>query len=359
MLHRPKILTLLSALVFALVGIHSTASAGYYDGKTITVITPAPAGGGVSRTAAVFIKYMPEFLDGNPNIIIKNMPGGGGLKALNYLADKGKADGLTLYWGNPKMLSLLLGFPGVRFSTGKFDYIGSGATTYANLIRTDFPPGIKSASDILKVSDFKIAGQGPSSGLDLFSKLPMDLLGLSYKYIPGYKGQPQFNSAVRAKEVDFITTGGTGYHVFYSDTLVKDGTLIPLFYHSPLTEDGQPIKNEGYPEGTENFINFYENKMGKKLSGAQFEAYKWICTYGTLSMSMVTPKGIDANILSQLRDAHKATVKDPEFKAAYIKQFGDWPSWGSGKEYEIKAENYADLSPEALAVLKKMTAKKK
>ena len=100
MVQKSKILTLVIALTFVFIGIQSPAWAGFYDGKTITVITPAPAGGGVSRTAAVFIKYLPKHIDGNPNIIIKNMPGGGGLKALNFLADKGKPDGLTLYWGS-------------------------------------------------------------------------------------------------------------------------------------------------------------------------------------------------------------------------------------------------------------------
>lgn len=350
---------LLIALTFFFIVSQSPASAAFYDGKTITMICPAPPGGGVSRTAAVFIKYMPKYLEGNPTIIIKNMPGGGGLKALNYIADKGKPDGLTLYWGTPNFLALLLKLPGVRYSVDNLDFIGSGAITFTSLIRTDYPPGIQKASDILKAKDFKVAGQGPSSGLDLFSKLPLDLLGVRYKYIPGYKGQPEFNQAVRAKEVNFITTGDMGFQVFYVDTIVKDRTVLPLYYHSPWGESGRPVKSENYPEGVENFVDFVEKTLGKKLTGAQYEAYQWICTNATLSLSIAAPIGIDKGLLTQLRKAHKATTEDPEFKAAYIKQFSSWPIWGTGENYEKIARSYNKLSPEALGVLKKMTAIKK
>ena len=156
-----------------------------------------------------------------------------------------------------------------------------------------------------------------------------------------------------------ITTGGTGFHVFYKDTLVKDGTILPLYYHSPWGTDGKPVKSEDYPKGVENFVDFVENTLGKKLIGPQYEAYQWICTYATLSQSIAAPNGIDKNVLTQLRKAHKETTEDPEFKAAYVKQFATWPIWGSGENYEKIARSYTKLSTEALDVLKKMTASKK
>lgn len=352
-------LIILMGIAFMATGLMSESEAAFYEGKTITMLSPAPAGGGVSRTGSLFIKHMRKHLEGNPNIIMKNMPGGGGVKALNYLADKGKPDGLMFYWGNLRFLGILLDFPGVRFGVDNFDYVGMGSITYASLMRKDFPPGINTPADLLKAKDFKIAGQGPASGLDVFSKLPLDILGISYKYIPGYKGQPQFNAAIRSKEVNFLTTGVSGFHIFYKDTLVKDGTLLPLYYHSPLDENGNPLKGEDYPQGMQSFIDYAYDSLGKKLSGAQYEAYQWICSYNTPVLTVVVPKGVDKNILSQLRKAHAATIADPEFKADYIKQFTTWPIWGSGEQYEKLAKSYDQLSPGALAVLKKMTAKKK
>ena len=39
---------------------------------------------------------MPKHIAGNPNMIVQNMPGAGGLAATNYLCGMTKADGLTL-----------------------------------------------------------------------------------------------------------------------------------------------------------------------------------------------------------------------------------------------------------------------
>lgn len=351
-----KVLLGLIVLTMVITGLNSPSKAApFYKGKTITMYTPAPAGGGLSRVASVFIKYMPKYIEGNPTIIIKNMPGGGGLKSLNYLADKGKPDGLSLHWGGPRYLALLMGFPGQRYNIDDFDYVGVGSTSFASLIRTDTPPGIKTAADVMKTNRFKIGGQGPTSGLDLFSRLPLDILGLQYIYIPGYKGQPQMNAAIRSKEINFLTTGVMGFHIFYANTILKDGTAQTLFYHPVFNAQGQLIPSENYPAGIDNFVTYYEKNIGKKLSGPQFEAYKWICTYATQALMILTPKGIPQEAMEQLRKAHAATAKDPEYKAAHIKQFSSWPIWSTGETIDEMNKSYKDVSPEAMAVLKALT----
>ena len=74
------------ALMFTLSSQPSTAA--FYDGKTITVIVAAGAGGGLTRAAQVFIQYMPNHIPGKPKMIIKNIPGGGGTKGMNYMAKR-------------------------------------------------------------------------------------------------------------------------------------------------------------------------------------------------------------------------------------------------------------------------------
>lgn len=351
-----KFLFCLILLTMVITGLNSSSNAApFYKGKTITVYLPAPPGGGITRAAQVYIKYFAEHLEGKPTMIIKNMPGGGGLKALNFMADKGKPDGLNLYYGPLRHLSRIMDFPGGRYEIDDFDPVGVSTVTYASLIRTDTPPGIKTAADMLKTDGFKIGGQGPASGLDLFSRLPLDILGVQYKYIPGYKGQPQMNSAIRSKEINFLTTGGIGFHVFYKNTILKEGKALALFYHSSFSPQNKPILVDSYPEGIENFVEFYEKQLGKKLTGPQFEAYKWICTYPTLGGGLYTPKGVSKEIMENLREAHTKTVKDPEYKEDYIKQFSSWPLWLSGEEVDGLNQSYKDISPEAFEILKKLT----
>ena len=68
----------------------------FYQGKTIRIIVGSDSGGLYDLWARLFAKHMPKHIPGNPNMIVQNMPGAGGLAATNYLYGLTKPDGLTL-----------------------------------------------------------------------------------------------------------------------------------------------------------------------------------------------------------------------------------------------------------------------
>ena len=80
------------------------SDAAYYDGKTITFIVGASAGGGLTRAARVYGKHIKIHIAGKPNLIIKNLTGAGGNKARNFVYNKAKPNGLTLHWGTINQL---------------------------------------------------------------------------------------------------------------------------------------------------------------------------------------------------------------------------------------------------------------
>ena len=43
-------------------------------------------------------RHLGSNIPGNPKVIVKNMPGGGSTRLLNYLYSKAKPDGLTINW---------------------------------------------------------------------------------------------------------------------------------------------------------------------------------------------------------------------------------------------------------------------
>jgi len=345
------------ALMFTLWTQPSTAA--FYEGETITVIVPAGAGGGLTRAAQAFVNFMPKHIAGNPKMIIKNMPGAGGTIGLNYLAEKARPDGMTILWGPANFTALLIDLPGTRYDPAKFQLIGAGDTTYVTLMRSDTSPGIKKPADLLKASGFKVGGRSPVAGLDLFSRMPLEVLGIKYVYVPGYTAQPKMNAAIRAKEIQYLTTGHQGYRAFYEDTLLKTGEAVALYYHSPLDADGKPGKADRYPSHIKQFVNFYKDIYGKMPSGPMWEAYKWMSTYVIWPFLMVAPEGVSKEAVSELRKAHVATANDPEYQKSYIKQFGNLPTWVSGEDGEWLLKTYRNISPEGLEGLKQMTKMKK
>src|SRR5205823_8176833 len=87
------------AALAALVSLCNCASAepieDFYKGRTINWILSAGAGGGYSSYAHVFASHLGAHIPGKPNIVVQNMPGAGGIRAMIYLANVAPKDGTT------------------------------------------------------------------------------------------------------------------------------------------------------------------------------------------------------------------------------------------------------------------------
>jgi len=104
-------------------------SAPYYEDKTLVVIEGRrPGGTGSLRTQAT-MKYVQKYLRGNPSIVYKYMPGGGGTAAANHMAKRAKRDGLTIAnIGTGLYSNAMLGARGVRYKLGDFVFLGTGTS---------------------------------------------------------------------------------------------------------------------------------------------------------------------------------------------------------------------------------------
>ena len=125
-------------------------NASFYEGKTIRIIVGSESGGLYDLWARLFAKHMPKHIPGNPNMIVQNMPGAGGLTATNYLYGLTKADGLTLGMLQAhRYMQQLTGLEEAKFDLRKFHWIGTMEKTEVMFfIRADAP--YKSFDDVLK-----------------------------------------------------------------------------------------------------------------------------------------------------------------------------------------------------------------
>jgi len=67
-----------------------------YRGRQISWMLSADAGGGYAAYAHAFAPYFGDHIPGKPNIVIRHMPGGGGLRAMNWLFAVAPRDGTTI-----------------------------------------------------------------------------------------------------------------------------------------------------------------------------------------------------------------------------------------------------------------------
>src|SRR6476659_7622235 len=82
--------------VFAVAPAHADEVADFYRGKQIDLIVGYGPSGGYDTYARLLARHFGKFIPGNPSVIVQNMPGGGSLRAVNYLYNQAPRDGTVI-----------------------------------------------------------------------------------------------------------------------------------------------------------------------------------------------------------------------------------------------------------------------
>lgn len=94
----------------------------------------AGADGGYGLYARTTAQLLPKHIPSRLTIVMQFMPGAGGLKAANYMADAAPWDGslIAMPFKDAALYQLLRG--GVKFDALKFNYIGTVADSSISLM---------------------------------------------------------------------------------------------------------------------------------------------------------------------------------------------------------------------------------
>ena len=192
---------ILAVAAAALVAVAAAPSqaAGYYEGKTITLIVPNSPGGPMTQYARMLAPYIVKHL-GARDMRIDNQPGAGSLRGTNVLWNA-KPDGLTIAFTNVPTLIIaqLAGSPGVQFDASKFTYLGSVADDPRVLVVN---PKYQSIQDVMKLNrEFIYPTQGTDEDFYTMAVL-FDAIGVKLKAVTGYQGDPDTSLAVIKGEGD-------------------------------------------------------------------------------------------------------------------------------------------------------------
>ena len=234
--------TAIGAAALMALGLSSTSqlsAAGYYQGKTISIIIGFPAGGGVDASARVMADHLSKHIEGRPDVIVKNMAGGASIKAQNFVFEKARPDGTTIFFGPWFPISQIVNAPGVRFRYEKFTVVAAMAAGQAIFYGRAglLPAGSKDPKDIVKVKGLKLAGSHPTNPMDARARLSLDLLGVKYNYVRGYRGSTKIRAAVLNGEVDVGGDSIRGYLGAIKPTMVQPAKPYPcglIRYLTPM-----------------------------------------------------------------------------------------------------------------------------
>jgi tripartite-type tricarboxylate transporter receptor subunit TctC len=115
-----------AALMAAASPAHSASVADFYKGKTMEYIVGSGAGGGYDTYARAVARHIGRHIPGKPKLIVKNLPGGGGIRATNLLYNISSKDGSTIATVSRAMITLPLTVQkAAKFDSSKLTWIGS------------------------------------------------------------------------------------------------------------------------------------------------------------------------------------------------------------------------------------------
>jgi putative tricarboxylic transport membrane protein len=340
-------LTAMIALCISAAISPAAAQEPFYKGKRLTVLINFDVGSATDVEGRMFARHFAKHIDGHPNVIVQNIAGGGGNNGTQYLGEVAPKDGTVLgyitgtSWGYASQPQLFR----VDFRT--YEFIGFQGGTAVYFVRTDVPPGIKQPADILKVQGLISGGVAATTGRDLSIRLTLDMLGVPFRHVTGYRSGERTMLALQRSEVQLYSTTTPGYRASVEPTLVKDGTVIPLYFDPKW--DGKTFGRSKQVDGLvlEPYQEFYRRVKGAIPSGEKWETYLSLITLnGTMQRLFALPPGAPPAAIDALRAALNRLGHDPEFAADALKTVGYVPEYDAGPDTNDKVRTALTVRPE-------------
>lgn len=183
-------------------GAGSSDIANFYRGKQIRVIIRSGPGGGYDLYSRLLGRHIVNHIPGNPTMVAQNMPGGGGLAAVNYVAEVAPQDGTVITMVAQALpFDQALGYtPSFKQDLRTFHWIGN--LTDSNLLTyTWSASGVRTIDDARK-REVSIGSTGPADMSSWLPSLYNKVLGTQFKIINGYPSGPEVRLAMERGELD-------------------------------------------------------------------------------------------------------------------------------------------------------------
>ena len=283
---RIVVLTVMSIFVSLCMG--AFAAADNYPSKNIVWVVSSAPGGGFDTYARAISPFLSKYLPNRPKVIVKNVPGAGGLKGASQIYYS-KPDGYTIGY---------IFYPGVAIIQLEKD-IGFDITKMVPLaqIAVDaqglFVPAksnIKTLADLQKKDPVRILTQPKGVTMYSFNVIADRVLNLKAKYVTGYRGSTVVATGLMRGDGDMGSLPVNNFMRY-----VESGDLRVLLTYTekrhPLTPNVPAAGELGYSKTT--------------------VCKSWKVLFG--------PPGLPDDITRLLQEALKKSLNDPKLKAWAVK----------------------------------------
>jgi tripartite-type tricarboxylate transporter receptor subunit TctC len=278
---------------------HAQPVADFYKGKSIELHIGYSAGGGYDVYARLLARHMGKHIPGNPQIVPKNSPGAGSLRATMWLYSAAPKDGTALAAiGRGTAFDPILGNDKANFDARKFNWIGS-ANNEVSVCVSWKTSGITKLED-LYTREVVIGGTGTAADTDQFPKIMNAVLGTKMRIVPGYPGGNDVSMAMERGEVQGRCAWSWSSVVSTRMEWYKDKTVHVLI---------QLAMNK-HPD-----LPHVPLIMDLAKTEEQRQMLTLVFARQTMGRPFLAPPDVPADRVAALRKAFMDTMKDKDFLA--------------------------------------------
>jgi tripartite-type tricarboxylate transporter receptor subunit TctC len=273
--------------------------ADFYKGRTVTIVVSTSSGGGYDAMARAVSRHIGKHIPGNPTIVVRNMPGAGGITAVNYLYNGAEKDGSVLgLVQNGTPLEPLFGTKAAHYDATKFNWLGTPSFEVSMVLLWHTVP-VNSVKD-LQTRETNMGASGANSTPAFYTRMLNAVLGTKMRLINGYPGQNDAFLAMERGELD-------GYpSVFYSalsstrPNWLKDKQAKAIVQYGP-----ERLKELPDVPFVSDLLTNEDDKLLMQASSAP----------QALGRPLLAPPNVPADRVTALRKALADTFADAGFQA--------------------------------------------
>ena len=270
----------------------------FYKKTPLSVYVGSGAGGGFDEIARVFSARFATHLPGAPSVIVKNMPGAGGLLNVNFMYNSAPRDGSAIAAPfNTVFMLPIFGDPSAKFDPRRFTWLGSLDKQTGTCV-VWHTSSIASLDDARK-REVLVGATGLNATPAIFSNVLNSLFGTKFKIISGYS-TTEVRLAMERGETEGICGLAWQTYLAIAPQWIVEKKIKPIAQLG-LT------RNKDIPD-----VPLAIDMLTNPVDRSVFELTVLPQEFGRPFMA---PPDVPADRAEALRAAFDATLVDPEFLA--------------------------------------------
>jgi tripartite-type tricarboxylate transporter receptor subunit TctC len=300
MTYGPKIWIMVAAAMspISAAQAQNESARAFYANKTVEMVVGTGPANDFDFRGRLIAKYIGKYIPGNPTVVVRNMPGAGGVVAMNWLANVAAHDGTKIHMLFPAMgISQAVKWPGVNFDLRRFALLGN-TTDSPNILVTWKQKGILTIEDAKKRD--VILGSTPGNTGLYYANALNQMIGTRFKVISGYPSTNDVTVAMERGEVEGRASNTLSSWEETKPDWFREHKLSVLFQVALKAHPDLPgvplLQDLATNAGDRAILELFTNSA-------------------VLARAVVTTPDVPADRLAALREAFDQVIKDPELLA--------------------------------------------